>query len=87
MTTAHARRLTDRLLLAVGTGLGVVSIAALLVPLAVILTPLIAKLTGLFTVGITANEAGLRFVGLAGIFGGAGLVGSIWLVTGVRRRP
>ena len=81
------RRVTDRVLLAVATVLGIISIAALVIPLAVILTPFIGNVTGLFRVGISADEAGLRFIGLAGILGGAGLVGSIWIVTSVRRKP
>jgi len=64
--------------------MGVASIVLLFIPLAIILTPLIGNVTGLYTVGITTNETGLRFVGLAGMFGGAGLVGSFWLMTSVR---
>jgi hypothetical protein len=85
--SAPGRRVIDRVLLVVAGGLGVVSIAALLIPLVVILTPLIGNVTGLFKTGITADEAGLRFIGLAGMLGGAGLVASIWLVTSVRRKP
>lgn len=78
--------MSDHARLWVGAGLAVLSIAALLIPLVVILTPLIGNITGLFRVGITTDETGLRFIGLAGMLGGAGLVGSIWLVTGVHQK-
>ncbi|HUO93232.1 MAG TPA: hypothetical protein VMU22_09935 [Rhizomicrobium sp.] len=86
MSAPHSPRMTDRALRAVATVLGVASIAALFVPLAVILTPLIGNITGLFTIGITTNSAGLRFVGLAGTLGGAGLVGAFWLMANARRK-
>jgi hypothetical protein len=87
VSAPRTARTTDRLLLAVAAALGIASIAALLLPLTVILTPFLGNITGLFKVGITTDETGLRFIGLAAMLGGAGLVGSIWLMTSVRRRP
>ena len=62
-------------------------VAALLIPLAVIFTPLVGNATGFYTMGITANESGLRFMGLAGMLGGAALIGSIWLLTTRHNKP
>jgi len=78
---------SDRMQLAAGWALAVFAVAALLIPLAVVFTPLVGHATGFYTMGITANESGLRFMGLAGMLGGAALVGSIWLLTTRHKKP
>jgi hypothetical protein len=62
-----------------GVLLAAVSAAALALLLALALLPLITSLSGYYTVGLSLDAAGLRFVAAAGVFGGVGLVGGIWL--------
>jgi len=69
-----------------GIALAIVSVAALALPLAVIFMPLIGNASGLYKIGISVDETGLRFMAAAGMIGGAGAVASIWLLAGGKRR-
>ena len=46
----------------------------------VALGPLIARLIGVNTVALSADETAVRFIALSGVGGGAGLMGGIWLI-------
>jgi hypothetical protein len=54
--------------------------------LAVALGPLVARLIGVNTVALSADETAVRFITLTGIGGGAGFIGGIWLMVGSRAR-
>ena len=60
------------------------SILILSLPLTFAFGPLLAKLIGVSTVTLSADEAAIRFIALSGIGGGAGLVAGMWLM--VRNR-
>lgn len=52
--------------------------------LSIALGPLVARLVGVNTVALSADEAAVQFITLSGIGGGAGLVSGVWLI--VRNR-
>ena len=63
-------------------GLLIVLASSLLIAflLSVAFGPLVARLIGVNTVALSADETAVRFIILSGIGGGAGLIGGIWLM-------
>ena len=70
----------------VGTALVFASIVSLALPVVVVLGPVVSAVYGRYTVGMSADMIAIRFLTTAGIGGGAGLVGGIWLAMSGRQK-